>query len=120
MFSALSSNLLFISSNFINYSQFFEKKYRENINRVDWAASNNVFLEYDIIKKHKLFFDKALNKFGIGEDQLFYCNQRGISEENAVSLIVNGFCKDVFAKLPMEFAVEANKLMEVSLEGSVG
>ena len=56
----------------------------------------------------------------IGEDQIFYCNQRGISEENAVSLIVNGFCKDVFAKLPMEFAVEANKLMEVSLEGNVG
>jgi len=56
----------------------------------------------------------------IGEDQIFYCNQRGISAENAVSLIVNGFCKDVFAKLPMEFAVEANKLMEVSLEGSVG
>ena len=56
----------------------------------------------------------------IGEDQIFYCNQRGISDENAVSLIVNGFCKDVFAKLPMEFAVEANKLMEVSLEGSVG
>ena len=56
----------------------------------------------------------------IGEDQIFYCNQRGISDENAVSLIVNGFCRDVFAKLPMEFAVEANKLMEVSLEGSVG
>ncbi len=56
----------------------------------------------------------------IGEDQICYCYQRGISEENAVSLIVNGFCKDVFAKLPMEFAVEANKLMEVSLEGSVG
>ncbi len=57
----------------------------------------------------------------IGEDQLFYCNQRGISTENAVSLIVNGFCKDVFKKLPMEFAIEAQKLMEVSLEGcSVG
>jgi Fe-S cluster assembly protein SufB len=56
----------------------------------------------------------------IGEDQLFYCNQRGISTENAVSLIVNGFCKDVFKKLPMEFAVEAQKLMEISLEGSVG
>ena len=56
----------------------------------------------------------------IDEDQIFYCNQRGISEENAVSLIVNGFCKDIFAKLPMEFAVEANRLMEVSLEGSVG
>ena len=56
----------------------------------------------------------------IGEDQLFYCNQRGISTENAVSLIVNGFCKDVFKELPMEFAMEAQKLMEVSLEGSVG
>lgn len=56
----------------------------------------------------------------IGEDQLFYCNQRGISIDNAVSLIVNGFCKEVFKELPMEFAVEAQKLMEVSLEGSVG
>ena len=56
----------------------------------------------------------------IGEDQLFYCNQRGISTEDAVSMIVNGFCKDVFNELPMEFAVEAAKLMEVSLEGSVG
>ena len=56
----------------------------------------------------------------IGEDQLFYCNQRGISTEDAVSLIVNGFCKEVFKKLPMEFAVEAQKLMEVSLEGAVG
>jgi Fe-S cluster assembly protein SufB len=56
----------------------------------------------------------------ISEDQLFYCRQRGISEENAVSMIVNGFCKSVFQKLPMEFAVEAQKLLEVSLEGSVG
>ena len=56
----------------------------------------------------------------IGEDQLFYCNQRGISTENAVSLIINGFCKDVYKKLPMEFAMEAQKLMEISLEGSVG
>ena len=56
----------------------------------------------------------------IGDDQLFYCNQRGLSTENAVSMIVNGFCKDVFNELPMEFAVEATKLMEVSLEGSVG
>ena len=56
----------------------------------------------------------------IGEDQLFYCNQRGISTEDAISLIVNGFCKDVFKKLPMEFAVEAQKLMEISLEGAVG
>ena len=56
----------------------------------------------------------------IGEDQLFYCKQRGISEENAVSMIVNGFCKEVFRELPMEFAVEASKLLGVSLEGSVG
>jgi len=56
----------------------------------------------------------------IGEDQLFYCRQRGISEEDAVNMIVNGFCKDVFNELPMEFAVEANRLMEVSLEGAVG
>ena len=56
----------------------------------------------------------------IGEDQIFYCNQRGISTEDAVSMIVNGFCKEVFRELPMEFAVEARKLLEVSLEGSVG
>ena len=56
----------------------------------------------------------------IGEDQLFYCNQRGIQTEDAVSLIVNGFCKEVFKELPMEFAVEAQRLMEVSLEGTVG
>ncbi len=56
----------------------------------------------------------------IGEDQIFYCNQRGLSEEDAVSLIVNGFCKEVLAELPMEFAVEAQKLLGISLEGSVG
>ena len=56
----------------------------------------------------------------IGEDQIFYCKQRGISAEDAVSMIVNGFCKEVFRELPMEFAVEAQKLLGVSLEGSVG
>ncbi|MCG3156855.1 MAG: FeS cluster assembly protein SufB [bacterium] len=56
----------------------------------------------------------------IGEDQLFYCHQRGISMENAVALIVNGYCKEVFKELPMEFAVEAQKLLAISLEGSVG
>lgn len=56
----------------------------------------------------------------IGEDQLFYCNQRGINTEKAIALIVNGFSKDVLNKLPMEFAVEAQKLLEISLEGSVG
>ena len=56
----------------------------------------------------------------IGEDQIFYCNQRGIGEEEAIALIVNGYCKDVLNQLPMEFAVEAQKLLEISLEGSVG
>ncbi len=56
----------------------------------------------------------------IGEDQIFYCNQRGIATEDAVSMIVNGFCKEVFRELPMEFAVEAQKLLAVNLEGSVG
>jgi Fe-S cluster assembly protein SufB len=56
----------------------------------------------------------------IGEDQIFYCNQRGIGLEEAISLIVNGFCKEVLNQLPMEFAVEAQKLLAVSLEGSVG
>jgi Fe-S cluster assembly protein SufB len=56
----------------------------------------------------------------IGEDQIFYCRQRGLSAEDAVNLIVNGFCKEVFRELPMEFAVEAQKLLGVSLEGSVG
>ena len=56
----------------------------------------------------------------IGDDQIFYCNQRGITKEDAVNLIVNGFCKEVFRELPMEFAVEAQKLLGVSLEGSVG
>jgi Fe-S cluster assembly protein SufB len=56
----------------------------------------------------------------ISEDQLFYCRQRGLSAEDAMSMIVNGFCKEVFKELPMEFAVEAQKLLSVSLEGSVG
>ena len=56
----------------------------------------------------------------IGEDQIFYCNQRGIDTETAIALIVNGYCKEVLNQLPMEFAVEAKKLLEISLEGSVG
>ena len=56
----------------------------------------------------------------IGEDQIFYCRQRGLSTEDAVNMIVSGFCKEVFRELPMEFAVEAQKLLGVSLEGSVG
>jgi len=56
----------------------------------------------------------------IGEDQIFYCKQRGLSNEDAVNMIVNGFCKEVFKELPMEFAVEAQRLLGISLEGSVG
>ena len=56
----------------------------------------------------------------IGEDQIFYCNQRGIDTETAVGMIINGYAKEVLNKLPMEFAVEAQKLLEISLEGSVG
>jgi len=56
----------------------------------------------------------------IGEDQLFYCNQRGIGTEEAIALIVNGYAQEVLSQLPMEFAVEAKKLLAVSLEGSVG
>ena len=56
----------------------------------------------------------------ISEDQLFYCRQRGLTEEDAVSMIVNGFCKEVFNELPMEFAVEAQKLLSITLEGAVG
>ena len=56
----------------------------------------------------------------ISEDQLFYCRQRGLAEEDAVSMIVNGFCKEVFNELPMEFAVEAQKLLNLTLEGAVG
>jgi Fe-S cluster assembly protein SufB len=56
----------------------------------------------------------------ISDDQMFYCHQRGLAREDALSLIVNGFCKEVLKQLPMEFAVEAQKLLAISLEGSVG
>jgi Fe-S cluster assembly protein SufB len=75
---------------------------------------------YIDIKNKSAQIEHEATTSNIGEDQLFYCNQRGISTEDAISMIVNGFCKEVFNELPMEFAVEAQKLMEVSLEGSVG
>ena len=56
----------------------------------------------------------------IGEDQMFYCESRGIAKEDAINMIVNGFCKEVFRELPMEFAVEAQNLLGLSLEGAVG
>lgn len=75
---------------------------------------------YIEVKNNSAHVEHEASTSKIGEDQLFYCQQRGISQEDAISLIVNGFCKEVFKELPLEFAVEAQKLLEVSLEGSVG
>ncbi len=75
---------------------------------------------YIEVKNNTAQIEHEASTSKIGEDQIFYCNQRGISTEDAVSMIVNGFCKEVFKELPMEFAVEAQKLLGVSLEGSVG
>jgi len=75
---------------------------------------------YIEVKNHTAQMEHEATTSKIGEDQLFYCMQRGVSKEDAVSMIVNGFCKEVFRKLPMEFAVEAQKLLAISLEGSVG
>lgn len=75
---------------------------------------------YQDIKNSSAKIEHEATTSKISDEQLFYIRQRGISEENAVSLIVNGFCKDVLEELPMEFAVEAKALLDVSLEGSVG
>ncbi|MHB2020147.1 MAG: Fe-S cluster assembly protein SufB [Candidatus Xenobia bacterium] len=75
---------------------------------------------YIEIKNNTARVEHEASTSKIGEDQIFYCQQRGMSMEDAVSMIVNGFCKEVFKELPMEFAVEAQKLLSVSLEGSVG
>ena len=75
---------------------------------------------YIEVKNSSAHMEHEASTSKIGEDQIFYCQQRGLSAEDAVSLIVNGFCKEVFKELPMEFAVEARKLLSVSLEGSVG
>src|SRR5450830_1029478 len=75
---------------------------------------------YIEVKNSSATLEHEASTSKIGEDQLFYCRQRGISAEDAVSMIVNGFCKEVFKELPMEFAVEAQKLMSVNLEGTVG
>ncbi|RJP32633.1 MAG: Fe-S cluster assembly protein SufB [Candidatus Omnitrophota bacterium] len=75
---------------------------------------------YIDVKNNTAQIEHEASTSKIGEDQIFYCRQRGISTEDAVSMIVNGFCKEVFRELPMEFAVEAQKLLGISLEGSVG
>ncbi len=77
-------------------------------------------IPYVEVKNRSSTLEHEATTSKIGEDQLFYCRQRGLSEEDAVNLIVNGFCKEVLKELPMEFAVEAQKLLEVSLEGAVG
>ena len=75
---------------------------------------------YIDVKNQTAKMEHEASTSSIGEDQLFYCNQRGINLDDAVSMIVNGFCKEVFEELPMEFAVEAKQLIEVTLENSVG
>ncbi len=77
-------------------------------------------LPYIDVRNQTANMEHEATTSNIGEDQLYYCNQRGISTEDAISMIVNGFCKQVFQELPMEFAVEAQKLLEVSLEGAIG
>ena len=100
------------SNNSRNFTQCDSLLLTDNCsaNTIPYIQSKNI----DSIVEHEATSSK------ISEDQLFYCQQRGLDEEEAVSLIVNGFCKDVLQKLPMEFAVEAQKLLSVSLEGSVG
>ncbi len=75
---------------------------------------------YIEVKNTSSMIEHEASTSKIGEDQIFYCQQRGMKAEDAVNMIVNGFCKEVFRELPMEFAVEAQRLLEVSLEGSVG
>ena len=81
------------------------------------GAHTNPYIE---CKNNTATIEHEATTSKISDDQLFYCRQRGLDEENARNMIVNGFCKEIFSKLPMEFAVEANKLLEVSMEGSVG
>ena len=75
---------------------------------------------YIDVKNNSARIEHEATTSKIGEDQIFYCLQRGISEEAAVALIVNGYAKEVLSQLPMEFAVEAQKLLALTLEGSVG
>jgi Fe-S cluster assembly protein SufB len=75
---------------------------------------------YIEVKNRSAHVEHEATTSKISDDQLFYCRQRGLSDEEAVGLIVNGFCREVMQELPMEFAVEAQKLLAISLEGSVG
>jgi Fe-S cluster assembly protein SufB len=82
-------------------------------------CSANTF-PYIQVNNHSAKVEHEASTSKIGEDQLFYLASRGIGTEEAVSMIINGFCRDVFQQLPMEFAVEATKLLGLKLEGSVG
>jgi Fe-S cluster assembly protein SufB len=84
------------------------------------TAAGRHTVPYIESKNASAVFEHEATTSKISEDQLFYCQQRGLSAEEATALIVNGFVKDVLQKLPMEFAVEAQKLIAISLEGSVG
>ena len=77
-------------------------------------------MPYVEVKNRSAKIEHEATTSKISDDQLFYCRQRGLSAEDAVSMIVNGFCREVLKELPMEFAVEAQKLLGISLEGSVG
>ena len=89
-----------------------------NINTTSSITSNN--LSNETVKNNSSNIEHEATTSKVSEDQLQYCLQRGISNENAISLIVNGFCKNVLNELPMEFAVEAKALLSVNLEGAVG
>ena len=93
-----------------------EKNYAQHLGIQD-DEYKNIGVE---IKNSSAQLEHEATTSKVGEDQIFYCQQRGMSEEDALSLIVNGFCKEVLQQLPMEFAVEAQKLVGISLEGSVG
>ena len=93
--------------NFYRHIYFhFEKTYKSNIQRVNWAASNNVFLEYNIIKKHKLLFDKSLNKFGIGEDQLFFSKLNSLGHKIYWSKAVKVFEDIHLHRLNLKWLIE--------------
>ena len=100
------------SSNARNYSQCDSMLIGEN-------CGAHTFPYIDV-RNPSAIMEHEASTSSIGEEQMFYCNSRGINCDDAVSMIVNGFCKEVFNELPMEFAVEVQKLMEISLEGSVG
>ena len=106
------SKSVLLSTNCRNFSQCDSLLLRNNCGAHTWpyveCGNDSSILEHEATTSK------------ISEDQLFYCNQRGIDTEKAIGLIVNGYAKDVLNKLPMEFAVEAQKLLSITLEGSVG